>query len=174
MRGSSQGTLGVWQVLAVAGTSPGGSLGLEASPRQCTGEAGNAGPEVPPDCGEPDYPPTPTPGSRCGAETLLNAHTATAQPISRGLSLPHHHYLPEPDGADAYRFPGACPAQGARLPSYLPHEAPGAGLSVPSLGQTCRDRRKPGEVGLSFPRGRLVSSPPHLPPPSLLTPTSNP
>lgn len=73
---------------------------------------------------------------------------------SRGLSLPRHHDLPKPGGADAYRCPGrALPKHCPRRPlAFLPvSRSPGAALSVPSLGQPRWDGRKPGEVGLSFP-----------------------
>lgn len=161
-----------------SGTSPGGALGLQVSPGQCIEEAGYAVPEEEQlDCGRPDYLPLPTRGSRCRAETLLNAHAAAAQP-----DLPWSLTSTPPRPTQARRgrclqMPGACPAQALpKAPACLPTclSKPGSLPIGAQLGSTSLGRTKARGGWTFFPRGWLFSSPPHLPPPSLLTPTSNP
>lgn len=149
------------------GTSPGGALGLQASPGEVHRGGGvwYAVPREQPDCRGLDYPPLPTAGSRCGAETLLNAHAATAQP-----DLPWSLTSTPPLPTGARR--GRClqiDARGVPCPrrplAFLPvSRSPGAALSVPSLGQLRRHRlRKPGEGRLDFLSPRLAG---FLPAPS--------
>lgn len=128
------------------GTSPGGALGGGVCcSRRTAGLQGGGDPIT------SHFPP------RAPDVELRPSSMLTRPPhsqISRGgLSLPSHHYLQEPGGADAYRCPRrALPKAPACLPTCLskPWSRPiGAQPGSTSPAPTMKARG--GEVGLSFP-----------------------
>lgn len=153
------------------GTSPGSALALQASPGQYRG--GGGGGRV---CysrrraaglrGDPitRYSPPRAPDVELRPSSVLTQPPHSQ--ISHGLSLPHQ---PLPTGARRGRglqMPGACPAQGARLPSYLSLEALEPPYRCPAWVncQLLQHRlRKPGEGRLDFLSPRLAG---FLPAPS--------
>lgn len=118
------------------------------------------------DCGDPITRHSPP---RAPDVELRPSSVLTQPPhsqISHGLSLPRQ---PLPTGARRGRglqMPGACPAQGARLPSYLSLEALEPPYRCPAWVncQLLQHRlRKPGEGRLDFLSPRLAG---FLPAPS--------
>lgn len=160
------------------GMSPGGALGLQASSGLCLGAGWESGmlfhERISRTAGDLMTRHS-LPGTLCA---LRPSSMPSSPPHNGRRDLPwasHFHVTPTylSQAGRCLQMPGACPVQDACLPSYLSHEARKLPHQCPARVNLARTEESCGRLNFSS-RCRLVSSPPHLPPPSLLTPTSNP